>query len=134
MTALLDANVLIALAVPSHVHHERADRWLSSGDFAYATCPITQGALMRLLVREDGGPERGVNLLRAVEQDHRHEFWPDQLPLTAVNWSGVIGHRQVTDAYLAELARARHGELATFDNGLASLHQDIAIVVPTEDT
>lgn len=87
---------------------------------------------MRLIVREDGGPERGVNLLRAVEQDHRHEFWPDQLPFTALSWAGVIGHRQVTDAYLAGLARARHGKLATFDHGLASLHEDVAVVVRPE--
>lgn len=129
MTVLLDANVLIALSVPTHVHHEQADRWLSSGDFAYATCPMTQGALMRLILREDGTPQRGADLLAAVAQDPRHEFWPDQLPLTAVSWSGVIGHRQVTDAYLAELARNHHGRLATFDSGLASLHHDVAVLL-----
>ena len=131
MTALLDANVLIALAVPTHVHHDSADRWLCAGDFAYATCPMTQSALMRLFLREEGTPQRGADLLAAVAQDPRHEFWPDQLPLTAVSWSGVIGHRQVTDAYLAQLARTRHGKLATFDRGLASLHQDVAVIVNT---
>lgn len=131
MTVLLDANVLIALAVPTHVHHDRADRWLASGDFTYATCPMTQGALMRLFLREEGTPQRGADLLAAVAQDLRHEFWPDQLSFTAVSWSGVIGHRQVTDAYLAELARNHHGKLATFDEGLASLHQDVAILLNT---
>lgn len=131
MSVLLDANVLIALAVPSHVHHERADQWLSSADFEYATCPLTQGALMRLIVREDGAPGRGVDLLAALAQDPRHEFWPDHLPFTAVHWAGTIGHRQVTDAYLAELARAHHSRLATFDKGLASLHQDVALLIPT---
>lgn len=130
MNLLLDANVLIALAVPSHVHHERADRWLSSAETQYATCPITQSALMRLIVREDGAPERGVDLLAAIAQDPRHDFWPDQLPFTAVNWAGTIGHRQVTDAYLAELARAHHSRLVTFDKGLASLHQDVALLLP----
>jgi predicted nucleic acid-binding protein len=43
---------------------------------------------------------------------------------------GVIGHRQVTDAYLAQLARANHGRLATFDRGLAALHTDIAELIP----
>jgi hypothetical protein len=38
----------------------------------------------------------------------------------------VIGHRQVTDAYLAQLVRGRGGRLATFDHGLAKLHDDIA--------
>lgn len=131
MSVLLDANVLIALAVPSHVHHDRADQWLASADFTYATCPMTQGALMRLMVREDGTPERGVDLLAAIAQAPRHEFWPDQLPFTAVRWAGTIGHRQVTDAYLAELAREHRSQLATFDQGLASLHQDVALLVPT---
>lgn len=131
MTVLLDANVLIALAVPSHVHHERADQWLSSGNFTYATCPMTQGALMRLMVREDGTPERGTDLLAAIEQTPRHEFWPDRLPFTAVRWAGTMGHRQVTDAYLAELARVHHSRLATFDQGLAASHQDVAVLVPT---
>src|SRR3990170_2466443 len=31
--------------------------------------------------------------------------------------TGVIGHRQVTDAYLAALARHHRGQLATFDPG-----------------
>jgi len=44
---------------------------------------------------------------------------------------GVIGHRQVTDGYLAELARFNRGRLATFDRGLAALHPDIAYLVPT---
>lgn len=37
----------------------------------------------------------------------------------------------VTDAYLAELARARDSRLATFDRGLAELHADVADLVPT---
>jgi hypothetical protein len=38
----------------------------------------------------------------------------------------------VTDAYLAELARARQAKLATFDQGLAKLHHDIAELVPVD--
>jgi predicted nucleic acid-binding protein len=44
----------------------------------------------------------------------------------------TIGHRQVTDACLAHLARARGGRLATFDHGLAKLHADIADLVPVQ--
>ncbi|GLY63497.1 hypothetical protein [Amycolatopsis taiwanensis] len=45
--------------------------------------------------------------------------------------NGVLGHRQVTDAYLAQLARAHGGRLATFDPGLATLHTDIADLLQT---
>jgi predicted nucleic acid-binding protein len=46
-----------------------------------------------------------------------------------VSLKGVVGHRQVTDAYLAQLAREHDGRLATFDQGLAKLHHDIVDVV-----
>ncbi len=42
-----------------------------------------------------------------------------------------MGHRQVTDAYLASLARAHSGRLATMDRGLAALHPDVTVLVPT---
>ena len=43
---------------------------------------------------------------------------------------GIIGHRQVTDAYLAQLARAHGSRLATFDQAMAKLHHDVAELVP----
>ncbi len=51
MTALLDANVLIALVVTEHVHHDAAAEWLPAADTGFATCPITQGSLVRFPVR-----------------------------------------------------------------------------------
>jgi uncharacterized protein len=36
-------------------------------------------------------------------------------------------HRQVTDAYLAQLARGHGGRLASFDQGLAGLHHDVVV-------
>jgi uncharacterized protein len=40
--------------------------------------------------------------------------------------TGIVGHRQVTDAYLAHLARSYSTRLATFDQALAKLHEDDA--------
>ena len=37
---------------------------------------------------------------------------------------GVLGHRQVTDAYLVALAAEHAERLATFDRGLSALHRD----------
>ncbi|MEZ5133438.1 MAG: hypothetical protein R2763_17275, partial [Mycobacterium sp.] len=56
---------------------------------------------------------------------------PDAVTFATFELQGVIGHRQVTDGYLAELARFNRGRLATFDRGLAALHPDIAYLVPT---
>ena len=38
-----------------------------------------------------------------------------------IAWAHVVGHRQVTDAYLLALAKTHGGKLATFDRGVAAL-------------
>jgi hypothetical protein len=58
-----------------------------------------------------------------------HVFWPDSLGYGDVGMQGVVGHRQVTDAYLAQLARTNGGRLATFDEGLAAVHGDLAELI-----
>jgi toxin-antitoxin system PIN domain toxin len=130
VTALLDANALIALVVSDHVHHDAADAWVARSGGPIATCPVTQGSLVRLLMREGQPPVTGVAILTALATDSRHEFWPDDVPYTDVRMTGVIGHRQVADAYLAQLARRHGGRLATFDEGLAALHRDVAELIP----
>ena len=131
MTVLLDANVLIALLVTDHVHHPSAETWLLGVTDGFATCPITQGSLIRLLVREGQTAEAVRSLLRGLAADERHEFWPDDVSYADVPTAGIIGHRQVTDAYLAQLARSRASRLATFDHALAKIHADAADLVPT---
>jgi uncharacterized protein len=132
VTVLLDANVLIALVVEDHVHHDAAESWFARSGEAIATCPITQGSLVRLLIREGQPAQAAVAVVSALMAQPRHEFWPDEAAFDAVSFNGVIGHRQVTDAYLAHLARVRGGRLATFDQGLAKLHTDIADLVPVQ--
>ncbi|MGI8800365.1 MAG: TA system VapC family ribonuclease toxin [Pseudonocardia sp.] len=131
ISALLDANLLIALAVGDHIHHATAAAWLADRTEPFATCPITQGSLVRMLVREGRSAGEARQILVGFRSDHRHEFWPDELSYADVALTGVVGHRQVTDAYLAQLARAREGRLATFDRGLAALHPDVVDLVPT---
>ncbi|MEB3983558.1 PIN domain-containing protein [Mycobacterium sp. 663a-19] len=131
MTTLLDANVLIALVVTEHVHHDAAVEWLSASDSEFATCPITQGSLVRFLVRKGQSAVVARDVVGAIEAVTRHEFWPDGVSFAHVELEGVVGHRQVTDAYLAQLARSRNGKLATLDSGLAYQHSDVAVLIPT---
>ena len=128
---LLDSNVLIALADTAHVHHSAAEHWFCSTDAAFATCPITQGALLRLLLRFQAVADivAVAQVLAGFTRHPRHRFWADTLDYAQVRWTGVIGHRQVTDAYLAALARHHQGKLVSFDQGLVALHQDIAIAI-----
>ena len=87
-------------------------------------------------MREIGWRSKGQSAVAAREvldgttADPRHEFWPDDIPYTDVPTQGIIGHRQLTDAYLAQLARARGTRLATFDQAMAKLHSDVAELVP----
>jgi uncharacterized protein len=130
MAVLLDANVLIALLVADHVHHPAAEAWLAALDDNFATCPVTQGSLVRLLIREGQPAAAAQAIIRETTADPRHEFWPDDVAYADVPVRGIIGHRQVTDAYLAQLARSRQARLATFDRAVATLHEDVAELVP----
>lgn len=127
---LLDGNVLVALIDEAHVHHAATVRWFSGFAGPFATCPITQGTLLRLAMRLGGqGIEQALALLAAVTAHQRHQFWPDTLPYDQVRWRGVMGHRQVTDAYLASLARHHAGLLVTFDKGLVAMHADVGVAI-----
>jgi uncharacterized protein len=133
VTDLFDGNVLVALSVPEHVHHEPATRWRAENhDLSFATCPITEGTLVRLLVREGRSTDDAGRVLRGLAAHPLYEFWPDDVSYQDVRLGGVIGHRQVTDAYLAQLARNRGGRLVTLDAGLAALHDDVTALIPTD--
>lgn len=133
MATLLDANVLVAMLTHSHVHNASAERWFASEPGVIATCPVTQGALIRVLLVGGASIEAARSALTQIVRHARHEFWPDDVGYDDADLSGVVGHRQVTDAYLASLARARGGRVATFDRGLALAHPDVIILVPVVD-
>jgi hypothetical protein len=130
VTVLLDANVLIALLVDDHVHHAAAENWFAGMTGNFATCPVTQGSLLRLLLREGQSAATARAVLSHASANPRHEFWRDDMAYTDVPTAGIVGHRQVTDAYLAQLARSRQARLATFDQAMAKLHHDVTELVP----
>ena len=68
--------------------------------------------------------------LALLRQMVGHEFWDEGFSYEEVKPKGICGHRQVTDAWLAELARKRGGKLATLDAGLAQEHTDVAELIP----
>ncbi len=125
---LLDGNMLVALVSHEHVHHAAAQRWFAASSCPFATCHITQGTLLRLLLRVDEvAPETAVEVLAHLAAHVRRRFWPDELNYEEISWRGVLGHRQVTDAYLAALARHHGGKLVSFDRGLVVLHADVSV-------
>lgn len=129
MIYLLDANVLIAALTAEHEHHERASRWLV-GVNTVAVCPITEGAFVRFMVRIGERATTASRVLAQLRTVDRFEFWADDQSFADIDLGGVVGHRQVTDTYLAALAVAHGGLLATFDNGLQQSHPDATFAVP----
>ncbi len=63
-----------------------------------------------------------MKVLGAVRSQTWHRFWPDAIAYDSTHLRGVVGHRQVTDAYLVALAAHHGGRLVTLDKGLAALH------------
>lgn len=129
---LLDANLLIALAWPHHVHHAKAHEWFhNAGRKAWATCPLTQVAFIRIssnpkIIADAVSPREALEVLKRIVAVPGHHFWHDDVaPADAKVFTSAafVGHRQVTDAYLLALAQHHKGKLATFDNGVAELIQ-----------
>jgi predicted nucleic acid-binding protein len=127
---LLDSNVLIALATPEHSLNARAVEWFVKGH-RFATCPITQGALFRFHLRAgvEATAETAKTLLESISALRRHEFWPDDVSYLEMPTTGVVGHRQVTDAYLVVLAQKHGGSLATMDEALSAVHAGTTLLV-----
>jgi len=125
---LLDSNILIALVSTSHVDHKRCVDWIEA-DNTLAICPITQGALTRFVLRNNGLVADVQAALRTLATLPNWVFWPDDLSYAEANLGNIHGHRQVTDAYLAALAEARGAKLATMDVGLAITHPGVATLI-----
>ncbi len=123
MRALLDVNVLIALLDEAHVHHRLASDWLEQAlGEGWASCPITQNGCIRIMSQPAypgarPAAEVAARLADAAATPH-HAFWPDDVDLLdppGLDWRRVLGHRQVTDAYLLALAVRHGGRFVSFD-------------------
>jgi hypothetical protein len=122
--ALLDVNVLLALAWPNHQHHAAAQRWLQrEARYGWATCALTQLAFIRLssnpaYTADAVSPSTAAALLQQYCEHPRHRFWESPLAAEPRLYQRALGHQQVNDAWMVELARQRRGRLVTFDASL----------------
>jgi len=127
---LLDTNVLIALLWPSHTQHDLALKWFTRHRAkGWATCPLTEAGFVRIVSnaafsRDAVTPREAIGVLAANTTAKDHVFWTDGYPFAeAVAFAGarLVGHQQVTDAYLLGLALRHGGVLATLDERIAAL-------------
>ena len=130
---LLDGNLLVALLISTHPHHGRAEKWLlSQKKHRFATCAITEGTLLRLHMQlaVDSSASSAWAALASVRAHPQHVFWEDGFSYFEVNPERLTGHRQVTDAWLAELAHRKKGRVATLDAAFSVLHKDLVTLIP----
>jgi predicted nucleic acid-binding protein len=128
-THLLDANALIALVIAEHEHHGRVASWTASAS-RIGLCPITEGAMVRYLIRVGEASATVSQLLIALYQSAKIEFWSDSLSYADAKLEHITGYRQVTDAYLASLAASREARLATFDKALFKTFPEHVVLIP----
>lgn len=128
MRALLDVNMLLALADAGHVHHARARDWRANhlGDHGWASCPLTQNGFLRVSTRPSYSTPRSwadaIKLLDQLLARSDHEFWPDDfsiLDTSVVERSRLLGPRQITDVYLLALAVRHEGRFVTLDRNVS---------------
>lgn len=119
----------MALAWPTHVHHRLAQEWFAKKrELGFRTCPITQAGFVRITSNPIFSPQAvpvrvALALLEEMLSMPGHEFWPDDLSFKQAvpKTMPIVGHRQVTDAYLISLAEAHGGMVATLDRAMLAL-------------
>jgi toxin-antitoxin system PIN domain toxin len=129
MIHLLDVNVLIAMIDPAHVHHQITNEWFAAeGRLGWATCPITQNGVLRIVGNprygnSPGSPAAVAPVLARLVALEGHEFWSDEITLldsARVDADRLLNAGSITDAYLLALAVANAGALATLDRRLVT--------------
>jgi toxin-antitoxin system PIN domain toxin len=124
---LLDLNVLIALTDLEHKHHQKARNWFTSaGRERLGICPLTEAGFLRVTTNPAFHPgprtlEQAIAILQVLKG--RDDYWycpidESWVTLTAPFATRILGHQQVTDAYLLGLAIKEKGVLVTFDKGI----------------
>jgi len=83
--ALLDVNVLVALVRPAHESHNKVQNCFQQHAKAgWATCPMTQAALARIVSNPSFSPNSvsatgAIGLLKTNVEHPSHRFWRDEI-------------------------------------------------------
>jgi uncharacterized protein len=113
----------MALGWPNHQFHQAVvDRLERSPAPRWATCALTQLGFVRLssnpaIVGLRKPPSEALGLLAEIVRDARHVFIEPlpALPDVASHFGRLLGHQQVTDAYLLAVAQTSGARLLTLD-------------------
>jgi hypothetical protein len=126
--SLLDINVLIALLDQDHAFHPRAHTWWKKDRPQWASCPLTENGVVRIMASPNYSKARQftvaelVSLLQTFTAATKHTFWPDTVSIrdaTRFDHARILSSKTLTDIYLLSLAVEQSGCLVTFDQGIA---------------
>jgi uncharacterized protein len=128
MRSLLDINVAIALLDADHDFHHRAHEWWgAAAPDGWATCPLTENGVVRIMANPAYNPRRAllpktvIQLVSTFKESTDHAFWADSVSFldpSLVDPAQVLGPRQITDLYLLALASSHEGCFVTFDESV----------------
>jgi len=138
---LLDVNALLALAWPNHQFHRAILTRLEQQPVQrWATCAVTQLGFVRLssnpkIVEVRKTPSEVVALLADLVRDEQHVYLDTlpALPRIANAFRQLLGHQQVTDAYLLGVAEANNAILLTLDRRVVPrgrAHAHVEVIEP----
>ena len=138
---LLDVNALLALAWPNHQFHAAVVARLEQQPISrWATCALTQLGFVRLssnpkIIEVRKTPAEAIELLADLTRDQQHVYLDTlpALPQVARLFHHLVGHQQVTDAYLLGVAEANGATLLTLDQRIAlpgKTRSDIEVLKP----
>ena len=121
---LLDVSVLVALCDAAHEFHDAANDWFRRiRPDGWATCPLTENGLVRILGHPSypggtGSPAKARPLLQALLRTPGHNFWPDDVSICdSVAFPSLArsNSASLSDLYLLGLALGHGASFATFD-------------------
>ncbi len=129
MTDLLDAPVLAALVIAEHEHHDRAGRWLAGVD-SFAICPFTEAALVRFLLRLGESPTTALAVTVGIRSHPKCRFVSADLSVAKLDGARLGAADHLDQAYLAALAAANGGRLATLDEAAVERVGASSVLIP----
>ena len=127
---LLDTDVLLGLIWTSHDFHHAAAKWfVANRRDGWATCAMTQAGFARISAQSafaawGGTVPSAIASLEAATHSDEHRFLimdSVQADVKTICTGGLLGHRQVTDAWLLATAVRHRCKLVTFDRGIRQL-------------
>lgn len=124
---LLDVNVLIALTQPEQLHYLTVTALFDSHALDWGICAFSEAGFLRISANPAVGNltvDDANKLLAGLAERPGYRYWP-----IASSWSTlaapfqqrVLGHQQITDAYLLGLAIREDGVLVTLDKKIRYL-------------